>query len=61
MAGSIGCLPSSHHTPGIDPDDVRVGGGGAYDGVGWYSVVIVQHFLSSATENPSSGVVESPP
>ena len=60
MACGTSSLSIHHHTPGIDTDDVRVGGGGAYDGVGWYSVVLVQHILSNATIS-SSGVVESPP
>jgi hypothetical protein len=49
MAGGTCGLSTLYHTPGIDTDDVRIGGGGAYDGVGWYSVVLVQHFLSNAT------------
>ena len=53
-------LSTLYYTPGIDTDDVRIGGGGAYDGVGWYSVVLMQHFLSNATIFVY-GVVESPP
>jgi len=60
MAGSIGSLSIPHHAPGTVDHHLRIGGGGAYDGVGWYSVVLMQHFLSNATIS-SSGVVESPP
>ena len=60
MASSIGSLPIHHNAPGIDLYHVRIGGGGACHGVGWYSVVLMQHFLSNATIF-ASGVVESPP